>query len=786
MTNMKKIILSCAVCALLFAGCTKDKESDTSRQQQVTLSATDADSRTYLNSDKSLSWHTTDHIGVFAGSSSNAEFIINPSTIAGDYAQFTGSISGTPSTYYVYYPYHTSTTMSGSTLQLSLPSVQYATAGNLSPATNIAVAYSNTTSMPFRNVCAVLKFKITGSETLRRVVFKGAADEIVAGTGTVEMNYTASPVLLMTSGSKSVALEGSIMTGTAGTEYHLVVPPQAYNSGFSLRFEGDNGFMVASTSKPFTAKRSVITDLGTFAFSNTYNYDDMLFSISDPNISMLPTTSTTTFDIISTTPEGTPADWTASVTYYDAAGNPTTTTGAYYGWLTGTGLTSGSGSATGLTINADNGITATSGHTTTVDDNSVLRGTDPVTSTVSLSANGVANCYIVSAATSGTGKYTFDCTRTGGNAASGYHGGTTAISGATFAKVIWSDVNGLISVSSNCSSGVVSLTTAAQSAITCGNAVIGVYASPTSTQALWSWHIWVIPQPSDNTYGTPVNAKTQVVMNKTLGSRSQTVIQSQTYYRKAIITFTQALSGKTVTAVVEQGSAPVITSVSGHEVTLYQWGRKDPMRGVRNIYVGGTGSATSFYREFSPIQSSAYSGTDMFAYQNPAVMIINNNPTSTSRFRLRGDWFWDSDNSSSASHPLANGRWGDATGYTESTVWSSPKTVNDPCPAGYRVASGLLWSKNGFSAANSYSVSGSGRSMAYNSVPEYTLYNYSGHRRNDRDDIEDDGSAGYYWGSSPSQANATTASALKISSSTVDASASDDRADAHSVRCVKE
>ena len=100
----------------------------------------------------------------------------------------------------------------------------------------------------------------------------------------------------------------------------------------------------------------------------------------------------------------------------------------------------------------------------------------------------------------------------------------------------------------------------------------------------------------------------------------------------------------------------------------YQWGRKDPFIGP-NTYQGSEGSGASMYsgsgsRVYLKMsESSAETGTMEYAIRNPLVFITGVADTDN-------DWLWSgrSDQLWSADDNVAD------------------KSVNDPCPYGWRVA----------------------------------------------------------------------------------------------------
>lgn len=160
-----------------------------------------------------------------------------------------------------------------------------------------------------------------------------------------------------------------------------------------------------------------------------------------------------------------------------------------------------------------------------------------------------------------------------------------------------------------------------------GNALLGGYDE--NNQLLWSWHIWA----------TPANVDVQTIdlqngfklMDRNLG----------------------ALNHK-------NGNPAEILSSLG---LYYQWGRPTPFPGPSN-YRGDLGGAITVYDADGKrlpqdnIASSDKTGNMEYALQHPMHFI-------TSTIEKGSDWMQSSQND----------------------LWSShAKTVNDPCPHGWRVA----------------------------------------------------------------------------------------------------
>ena len=105
---------------------------------------------------------------------------------------------------------------------------------------------------------------------------------------------------------------------------------------------------------------------------------------------------------------------------------------------------------------------------------------------------------------------------------------------------------------------------------------------------------------------------------------------------------------------------------------LYQWGRKDPFLGPSSFSEGNEARSTIIWS--SVVSSNSSTGTIEYSVSHPTTFITYNDSNL--------DWYYTGSNS------------------TDDTRWQSEKTINDPCPVGWRVPDGGsdgIWSKAGFS-----------------------------------------------------------------------------------------
>lgn len=245
-----------------------------------------------------------------------------------------------------------------------------------------------------------------------------------------------------------------------------------------------------------------------------------------------------------------------------------------------------------------------------------------VMTTVDLSTAGVANSYIASRKET---HYVFDAMRRGdGSSLATDHLG-----------VVWKSVSGLVQylqLDNGKASFYIGADTDNSEKVLQGNAVIGAYNA--AGELIWSWHIWSTDYDPDGENGS-VDLDGYTMMARNLG----------------------ALANSNATT----------TEILASYGLYYQWGRKDPFIGP-NTYQAGSGQGATMYdgsgsrTSVKMVASSAETGTMDYAVKNPLTFITGVAETNNDWLWSKSDAVWSSDNNPAA------------------------KSVNDPCPYGWRIA----------------------------------------------------------------------------------------------------
>lgn len=205
-----------------------------------------------------------------------------------------------------------------------------------------------------------------------------------------------------------------------------------------------------------------------------------------------------------------------------------------------------------------------------------------------------------------------------------------------------------------------------------GNAVVGVRPQ-NSTDYYWSWHIW-ITDPKDFLKTTEVDIKDTHKV-KFAGQNVGWVSAQSTQEakkRNSKVKFVQDETQRELELDVEQLRSNAFTPYLTN--TLYQWGRKDPMKGIDSNSHDGQDTGTPRYNE-SPAYANA-AGTQ------PTVATMIQHP-NTIYGVSRGDLY---------SKSYTN-LWGTNCNKKKLTYTYYGKTIYDPCPVGFCVPPSKSFSK---------------------------------------------------------------------------------------------
>lgn len=188
-------------------------------------------------------WSANDALGIFSGTKFvNAKFTTKDDNAAS--ATFTGDATDAEGTEaakaFAYYPYAAGATLEGTTVSgLEIPAVQTFAEGTFATTLNpMAAVGEDHTSLAFCSVGAVLRFKLTGTDTFNKLILTGNNDESIAGAYALDFSGEV-PAMTFSGEGKSItvtcASDVTLKTDVA-TEVHFVVPAGIeFTKGVSLK-----------------------------------------------------------------------------------------------------------------------------------------------------------------------------------------------------------------------------------------------------------------------------------------------------------------------------------------------------------------------------------------------------------------------------------------------------------------------------------------------------------------------------------------------------------------------
>ncbi len=254
-------LLPLTLFACLLVSCQAQKEEIRPDVLSFQASNGDAlDTKTVLQADGSVYWSPGDAINLFTGEAA-AKFVSdNTGTVAN--ATFKGRLEGIGPDYagefWATYPYRADNQFDGSSLTLSLPEEQTAVAGSFGNELFLSMAKSQDHTLHFYNVCGGVKFSLT-QEGVKSVIFKGNAQEVLAGTVRSGFDSQGKPqVLQVLDGKREIRLTApGGGTFQPGVWYYIVAFPAVLSQGYTLSFHKDAPAGEKTGDQTVTIKRSV-------------------------------------------------------------------------------------------------------------------------------------------------------------------------------------------------------------------------------------------------------------------------------------------------------------------------------------------------------------------------------------------------------------------------------------------------------------------------------------------------------------------------------------------------
>ena len=629
-----RTLLFLTALALASGSCAKYIESADLQGEQLTFTACAAgpETKTVLQDDGvSLWWAPGDEINLFYGSSASSKFTAQNKEAA-KIASFTGTLNVATGTieaghegkeFWGVYPYSAGRVCGDSSVTISVPATQQPAAGEFPTTLFPSIAKSTSLNLAFYNVCGGLKFSVYHDD-IKSITFKATGGQTIAGDVKVGFGDDGKPAIAQVlDGMSEIVItpaEGDHFE--AGKYYYVVMLPAVLSEGFQIVVSKGDAVDVKDKSSQIVIARSTfgvlslldkdsdfvsVPEIGDYIkeFGEGVVYaveDDYVFLVSLTEAHDLTWTNAVSWcksygdggwylpsidelkilqkqvDVVNNTLEGIYGSqvlYTGNKCYWSSTEN------GKYAWRMkmDDGQTFSEGN--------DELKTSTKNYTRAIRKVSIDSLEQSVTDS-DLSANGTANCYIVSVA----GTYKFKATVKGNS--------TESIGTPVSAEVLWESFGtdvapkvGDIITSVSFADDYVTFSTPVSLAN--GNAVIAV--KDANGTILWSWHIWACKCFDPST--------------------------------------TQLINNKIGTSMMDRnlGAACATPGDVGALGLLYQWGRKDP-------FLNGNGiSSTTVAASTCSLWPTDDSGDGTIAYtvKNPTAFICRGKDWCSNTYETRWD-----------------------------------------------------------------------------------------------------------------------------------------------------
>lgn len=221
-----------------------------------------------------------DAISVFDGNGTNVQFT-NIKGSDSKSAQFRGTVTSEPSTYYALYPYQNSASIDGSTITAQMPCNQVSSNGapykGTDPGALLSVAYSTSEQMSndalkFVNCYSILQFDVSESD-ITSVLVEGNNGEAIAGSFTVSV--ADNPTIEVTEPKTSIVLTPSQGDVFEQGTYAVAMLPTSFSQGFKIVYKhsGSAKCSIKNYKTSFNFARNTCKDVNGIPFSSpNYKY----------------------------------------------------------------------------------------------------------------------------------------------------------------------------------------------------------------------------------------------------------------------------------------------------------------------------------------------------------------------------------------------------------------------------------------------------------------------------------------------------------------------------------
>ena len=264
---MNRFILWTSICVVLLASCSDYSELDNPIGDAVGYNGVELAvkasygkeaTRTVVASNgTTIMWSPGDAINMFYGSGSAGKFTEQSLSGPATYAEFNGVlnvVTGSNETgtgarsFWGVYPYNEANTCDGSSVTMTIPSIQLPAENTFANGLNPSIATGLGLDLVFYNVGSWFIFTVE-SEGITSATLTGNNGEDLVGKVKVTMDSEGHPSAAIINGEKSVTMNAPEGGFTPGVQYYMVILPQTLQQGYTLTLsKGDQTASFVNTN----------------------------------------------------------------------------------------------------------------------------------------------------------------------------------------------------------------------------------------------------------------------------------------------------------------------------------------------------------------------------------------------------------------------------------------------------------------------------------------------------------------------------------------------------------
>lgn len=280
---MKKVLMSLAAVAAVFAGCQKPEleVAPVEVKDAFTASVENFDATKTALDGNHVVWSAADQLAIFQGfgvadlyeiadasaGSSSAKFVHKTAGLGDD---FFGGVEMNDPRNVAFYPYAEglgaySEEGAWVVTNVTLPATQVYSENSFGNGAFPMVAVTETMddhNLRFKNVLGAVKFQLTGSQALKSIVVKGNNGEVLAGKATVTAHdgFDTPTIVMAEGGATEVVFDcgTGVQLSETPTAFYVALPPMVFENGFTATVTTVDGCVAELVAPAQEVKRSGI------------------------------------------------------------------------------------------------------------------------------------------------------------------------------------------------------------------------------------------------------------------------------------------------------------------------------------------------------------------------------------------------------------------------------------------------------------------------------------------------------------------------------------------------